>query len=307
MSAETNVKKKKKLSNKKKLRIIYLLLALAVVAAIVSATMLIIEMVTTQQAQDYYSSISDNVSRNPRPSVSYTPPESQPTSSPPDTPGTPGTPGGTVDESEWVPYVDFEELNAQFQGVTAAWLYLEGTVIDYPVMHYRNNDYFLRRLPDGTSHRNGSLYIDYRNNTDFTDRNTLIYGHNMRSGDMFGILKEYMKQEFYEQHPVLYIYTPTRDFALVLFAAYKLDSAVEVPPMQFRDDDDFLRHISNIKRRSYFRSDVEVTADDLIVSLCTCEASHVNSRLIVVGKLVDLGPFAPQESTPQGRPPATVD
>ena len=288
---------KSKMSNKKKLRIIYILLALAIVAAIVSATMLVIEMLTTRQGQEYYSSLSDDVERNPRPSVSYTPPGSSTSSSPtdpPDSTGGQGGAGGSGTDTVWVPYVDFDELNERFQGVTAAWLYLENTVIDYPVMHYRNNSHFLRRLPDGTSHRNGSLFIDYRNKNDFTDKNTLIYGHDMRSGDMFGVFRQYRNQEFYDQHSVFYLYTPERDYAIVIFTAYRLDSAVEVPQMQFRDDDDFLRYVNNIKRRSVFQSDVEVSAEDLLVSLCTCDASSTNARLIVVGKLVDLGPFVPE-------------
>jgi sortase B len=191
----------------------------------------------------------------------------------------------------WAPYVDFGDLNERFRGLTAGWLVLEGTVIDYPIMQATNNDYFLRRLPDGSGHRNGSLFLDYRNSPDFSDRNTLIYGHDMRSGDMFGILKDYRNQSFFEQHPVMYIFTPERDYALLLFAGYMLDSAVETPPLSFRDDDAFLAHIANIRSRSIFRSDVEVSADDRIVSLCTCDPSHRNARFIIVGKLVDLGPF----------------
>ena len=276
-------------SNKRKRRILYILLAICIVATIVSAVGLGIEIYTTRRAQVYYAELTSDVPKRPLP------PGGLVVMPPPTPSATAGDePDAEIEVEEgdpWEPYVDFVDLNERFQGITAAWLYMEGTVIDYPVMQAVNNDYFLGRLPDGTSHRNGSLFLDYRNNPQFLDKNILIYGHNMRSGDMFGILNNYRNQEFYEQHPVMYLFTPEKDYAVVLFAGYILDSAVEVPPIRFSDADNFLSHIANIKRRSVFRSDVEVDADDRIVSLCTCNYNFVNARMIVVGKLVDLGPY----------------
>ena len=278
--------------NKKKTRLIYILLFVSIAVAIGSAIGLGIELYTTRQGQQYYTGMTSDVERRPwRPDVAM-PPVYAPASPAPTEPGSdsqePEEP--IIDVIDWIPYVDFDELNQTFRGLTAAWMILDGTVIDYPVMQSTDNDYFLRRLPDGSSHRNGSLFIDYRNNPDFSDRNTLIYGHDMRSGDMFGVFRQYRNQDFFDQHNVFYIFTPERDFALILIAGYVLDSAVETPPLSFEDDDAFLAHIENIRRRSVFRSDVEVSAEDRIVSLCTCDASHRNNRLIIVGKLVDLGP-----------------
>jgi len=287
--------KKKKMSYKVKMRLLYSILAVAIATAAVCAVWLIVDMNTTRQGQEYYETLTEDVVKSPR-NYHYHPGDALPGDTLPGE-DTPDAPDPDVDDDpveEWVPYVDFDDLNVRFEPTTAAWLVIEGTIIDYPVMYRdgdkgNNNDYFLRRLPDGSSHRNGSIYIDGRNSPDFTDRNTVVYGHNMGSGDMFGALKNYRRQEFYEQHPIAYIYTPERDYALVLFAGYDLDSAYEVPPMTFRDSEAFLQHIENIRRRSVFRSGVEVGEDDLIVSLATCAvSSNRNARLILVGKLVVL-------------------
>ena len=285
MSKSENPKK----SYKRKRLIIYILLGICIAATIVSAVGLGIEMYTTRRAQVYYADLTSDVPKRPLPpgGLAITPPPS--TAAP--TEDEPDAEIEAEEEDPWEPYVNFDDLNERFQGITAAWLYMENSVIDYPVMQAVNNSYFLSRLPDGTNHRNGSLFMDYRNNPQFLDKNILIYGHNMRSGDMFGILNNYRNQEFYEQHPVMFLFTPEKDYALVLFAGYILDSAVEVPPIRFSDENAFLSHIANIKRRSVFRSDVEVAADDRIVSLCTCNYNFVNARMIVVGKLVDLGPY----------------
>ena len=93
--------------------------------------------------------------------------------------------------------IDFEELWALNEDVVA-WLELPGTIINYPVAQGKDNNEYLRTLLDGTHHRFGTLFIDYRNEKDFSDENTIIYGHNIKAGDMFSILKNYREQSYYD-------------------------------------------------------------------------------------------------------------
>lgn len=188
---------------------------------------------------------------------------------------------------EWIPFVDFGALAERLPGVMG-WIQMGDTTLNYPIMQWTDNDFFLYRLPDGTRNRNGSIFLDYRNSPDFTDRNTLIYGHMMRTDDMFGILKHFREQSFFEANPSMYIYTPYRDYRLYLFSAYLVDSVVEQPTKHFGTEDEFLLYIEDIKQRSFFVSDVEIGEGDRIVSLCTCAYDFPNARLIVVGKLVEL-------------------
>jgi len=192
--------------------------------------------------------------------------------------------GEDIEEELWVPYVDFEELAERFVGIKA-WIKLEGTAINYPIMQWTDNYHFLGTLPDGTSHRSGSIFLDFRNSPDFTDRNTLIYGHESRTDDMFGALKHFRNQDFADEHNIFYIHTPYRDYHLIAFAGYLVDSAREQPRINFADDEDFMIYIEDIRSRSLFSSDVEVTAEDRIVSLCTCAYDFPNARWVVVGKL----------------------
>jgi len=190
------------------------------------------------------------------------------------------------DEEEWVPYVDFEALGEEFPGIVG-WIRLEGSLIDYPLMQWTDNDYFLRHLPDGTRHRSGSIFLDFRNSQDFSDINTLLYGHETSTEDMFGALKNYRRQEFYDSNTFMQIYTPQGDYQLAIFAAYLVDSGHESPPLSFLDDEAFASHIADIRQRSFFTSGVEVDAGDRIVSLCTCAYDFANARLVVVGKLMN--------------------
>jgi len=271
---------------KRKIRLLYVLLVICIIAVIVSASGIVRELYATRQGRSYYTTLSADIETRPR-----SPGYSRPTENGSST-GTGSNDNGTndfdhgFDDYIWEPYVDFEALGSRFHGAKA-WIKLEGTLIDYPIMQWTDNYYFLGRLPDGTIHRSGSIFLDFRNNADFSDKHSLIYGHESRTEDMFGALKNYRRQAFYDENPVIHIYTPERDYELVLFAAYLVDSGVEVPPLRFNDESSFEAYINDLKRRSLFRSNVEVSPDDRIVSLCTCAYDYTNARLIIVGKLVE--------------------
>ena len=122
------------------------------------------------------------------------------------------------------PTVQFDELKQQNEDVIA-WIYGANTHINYPVVQGSDNDYYLRHLLDGTWNDNGSIFMDCSNKGDFSDQNSLIYGHNMTSGAMFSNLVKYKKQAYYDQHPYLYMLTPQQNYKLRLFAGVIVDAA----------------------------------------------------------------------------------
>ena len=185
-------------------------------------------------------------------------------------------------------FVDFNQVRQNVPGARA-WIRIDGTILDYPVMQGADNEFYLTRRPDGVPSRRGSIFIDYRNAPDFTDHNTLIHGHRMRSGAMFGMLSNYSSQSFYDRHLTVSIFTPQGDYELVLFAGYAIDQTVEGVPIRFRDVETFYSYIEHARRRSMFRSDVEVSFGDRLVTLATCEYtfSDGRGRLLIVGKLVE--------------------
>jgi len=254
--------------------VLRVILGVCIAAVAVFATLLIRELYIDWQSRSFYDNLADVVEVRPRE------PERSSVES--------ATPSHTDDDEDedWVSYVDFDALSSKFPGIVG-WIRLDDTFIDYPVMQYADNDFFLTHLPDGSPHRSGSIFLDYRNKRDFSDKSILVYGHETRAGDMFGVLKEYRSQEFFDLNPVMHLHTPEKDYLLVLFAGHVVHSLRGHPPLDFADDDEFLEYISQIKSISVFRSDVEVSADDRIVSLVTCTYDFSNARLIVAGKLVE--------------------
>lgn len=184
--------------------------------------------------------------------------------------------------------MDFAPLTAVSSDIVA-WLYAEGTVIDYPVLHTTDNEYYLTHLYTGESNRRGSLFADFRNTGLFTEKNTVIYGHNMRSGAMFHSFEEYKAQDYYDAVPAMTLYTPAGDYLIELFSGTVEDGSYEFVRFEFASDEEFLAYVDGFRARSTFRSGVAVGPADKIVSLCTCSYEQNNARYMLMGKLTPIG------------------
>ena len=203
-----------------------------------------------------------------------------------------------------VPYVSRVDLSLlrQFNEDAVAWLTSPDTVIDYPVAHGDNNDYYMYHLLNGKFSYNGTLFVDADNLGDFSDKNTVIYGHHMASGKMFASLVGYKDQKYYDEHPVMYLYTPTCDYAVEVFAGYIVhaeESQKYAFMVGYEDDEAFLDAVRQAKEASTFRCDVEVLPEDRIVTLSTCTYETYNARYVVQGKLTPLESAPEAEFTPK--------
>ena len=284
----TTMEKRTKKLNKR--RVLIILFVVSVAAIVVFSAALAIELIGQRQGQSYYADLSYDIMSNvSRRGPAIRQPAAQPAAdgnaSAGSEPGAVANEGQAAEEIPWEPIMDFGALGERLPGLSA-WILSEGTVINYPVMQWSDNAHFLSHLPDGERHKMGSVFMDYRNAPDFTDLNTLIYGHKMGSGDIFGSLEKYNDQAYYEQHPTMYLFTPERDYVIELLAGYLLDSAVETPPLRFEDAEAFEDYVADIKLRSIFESGVGAVPGDRLVCLCTCAYNFQNARLVVVGKLV---------------------
>lgn len=181
--------------------------------------------------------------------------------------------------------VDFDSLKAVSPEI-CAWLYADWISVDYPVMHTDNNEYYLDHLYNGTVNSSGSLFADCRNTGLFSDGNTVIYGHHMKNGTMFGSLAAYRDQSFYDAHPVLYLYTPQGNWRIELFSGTAEDGNREFVRFDFEDEADFEAYAASLRARSVFRSSVTPEPGDRLVSLCTCSYERDNARFQLVGRLV---------------------
>ncbi len=192
-------------------------------------------------------------------------------------------PGEPEDTTNW-PVVDFEALQA-INPEIVAWIYIEGTDIHYPVVHGSDNSRYLTRLFDGSPNGAGSIFMDYRNSGDLTDRNTVFYGHNMQNGSMFAQITNYREQDFYDRHPTALILTPEGNYKLEFFAGYVTHVTTQAWKLEFGSDEEFAAWLEEAKEVSSFQSPVTPTELDRIVTLSTCTYEYNDARYVLLGVL----------------------
>ncbi len=185
------------------------------------------------------------------------------------------------DEAAGVDFAALRQINPE----VVAWLAAQGSALDYPVVQGADNDYYLTHLFTGEQNKLGCLFADYRGSSDFSDKNTVIYGHNMKDGSMFASLTNYREQGYYDSYPSMRLYTPKGGYTLELFAGVVADGADDFVRLGFNDDADFLAYIDALKAKSTFKSDVLVQGQDRIVTLFTCSYDFSNARYALFGKL----------------------
>lgn len=182
--------------------------------------------------------------------------------------------------------VDFAVLQAQNPDIVG-WIYSEGTVINYPILQGVDNDQYLRRLYDGTKSTLGSIFLDFRNLSDFSDLNSLVYGHNIRSGQMFASLSAYREQEYYEEHPVMWLLTPDQSYRIDLIAGMVVPSDSEVYEI-YSYPEDLQAGLEYVLANSTFDAgDVDAAAVERIVTLSTCSYDYNDARYVVIGSLIE--------------------
>ena len=192
--------------------------------------------------------------------------------------------------------IDWAALKAENQDVYA-WLYVPGTLVDYPVLQHPDEmDYYLDRNMDLSEGFPGCLYTDYINSKDFTDTNTVIYGHNMYDNLMFTTLHWFEGREFFEEHPYFYIYTPNGNFAYEIFAAYVGSNLHQLLSYSYASDTAIQMYFDEIWTYrdvgNHFRYDVELTPKNRIVTLSTCVDQDHGHRYLVQGVLLDETPIS---------------
>ena len=196
----------------------------------------------------------------------------------------------TEEQSEVIP-VKFEELQAVNPDVYA-WITVPGTDIDYPILqHASDNSYYLMHNIDGSYGYPGCIYTENLNSKDFTDNNTVIYGHNMKNGSMFAQLHKFEDPDFFNENREVLIYLPDEVLHYTIFAAHIYDDRHLLYSFDFTDPEVYQKYLDSIfstrDMSANIDKDITVTTDDQIITLVTCIGSQPNNRLLVQAVLTD--------------------
>lgn len=185
--------------------------------------------------------------------------------------------------------VDFDALLAENPD-TVAWIRLqEPAVISYPVVKGRDNEEYLTKTFSANDNKLGAIFLDVRSNPSFTDRNSFIYGHNLKvGGEMFSQLNAYADEAFCKQHPYFYIYTPDGTTKVYkVFSAGVVNAAADNYNITYRTEEDFLNYLQLCRDSSNYQVEVDLNESSRIVSLSTCTNVNEDERFLLQGVLVN--------------------
>lgn len=189
---------------------------------------------------------------------------------------------GEEGDSPVAPEVDWESLKGINPDIIA-WLQIEGTEISYPVVKGTDNEYYLHRTFERNYNFAGSIFVEYTNSSDFQDCNTIVYGHNMKNGSMFGLLRKYFQSQDSLPGRYVWICTPEKNYRYEIFSSHVVDAAGEVYTLFSAPDEQFQQYLDNMKAQSLVDFGVDVTKEDKIITLSTCTGNDA-TRFVVQAK-----------------------
>ena len=177
---------------------------------------------------------------------------------------------------------DIDKLCADYpDGV--GYISAANTKIQPAIQYGKGNEYYLSHDLYGNSNSNGSIFIEQVNSSSFSDNNTIIYGHNMKTGMMFAGLRNYHTDKgYYAAHPYMYIYTPTQNYKLQLFAGFVCEHDDEVYNTSLTQS-----QLEAMAAKSDFKSSYGIPTGKT-VTLSTCSYEFSDARYVVVGELVPI-------------------
>jgi len=188
--------------------------------------------------------------------------------------------------------VDFEALWA-INPDLCAYIIIPNTKVEYPIAYeaIQNDNFYLTHNIYRDYEFAGCIFMQDLNRMDFSDPNTILYGHNMRNGTMFGDLRLFREPDFFDDNAYIYIYTPGHKLTYHIFAAYDYDNRNIMLAFDFTDKAVFQEYldyaVNPTKASGVLTRPLEVTADDKIVTLSTCFHDIKTKRFLVQGVLIN--------------------
>lgn len=181
--------------------------------------------------------------------------------------------------------VNFTEL-LEKNSDTVAWINVDGTYINYPVVQAGDNDYYLTHSFHKEEKNSGWVFVDYRNSSDMSNQNTIFYGHNLLNDTAFGSLDFLFEGNWVStsNHKIV-ILTSNRQYVYEVFSIYYTDPNTYYLQTDFGNEEDYLEFLYSVKEKSIFPFDVTLTSQDRIITLSTCTVDNKN-RKVVHAKLV---------------------
>lgn len=185
--------------------------------------------------------------------------------------------------------VDLKKLKEK-NNDTIGWLNVNNTNINYPFVQTNNNDYYLTHSFNKTVNKAGWIFLDYRNQSDFSNKNNIIYGHSRLNKTMFGSLHNVLSSKWYnnKDNHIIRLSTEKENTMWQIFSVYKIKAESYYITTNFASDNEYQDFLNTITSRSKHKFKVEVSTEDKILTLSTCYTD--DERTVVHAKLIKRSP-----------------
>lgn len=185
-----------------------------------------------------------------------------------------------IDEPKSKNKVDWEKAKKEYPTIQA-WIEIPGTKIDYPILQGEDNSYYLNRDYKGDWDFLGSIFMDYRQDPDFSKNlNTFIYGHTVDTrweSPKFGELANYYDEKFFNEHRTVYIYTPNKVYEGTVFGVHSDSADTRSREMEFLNQTDFLSYAKFMKDNSSVKNDFDVSNIKNMITLWACTEAEITN------------------------------
>ena len=186
--------------------------------------------------------------------------------------------------------LDWSNLVSQNDDIYS-WIYIPNTKVNYPVLqHETEHDFYLDHNLDKSEGRPGCIYTQRYNTTTYMDRNTVLYGHNMKNGSMFKTLHSFEDKTFFDENRYIYIYTPSSVLVYEIIAACEYSNEHVLYKYDFNTEEAVGEFIEDLAKgnasKNHVLDTLSFNPDTKIVTLSTCIAGRATERFLVVGQLL---------------------
>lgn len=186
-------------------------------------------------------------------------------------------------EEENEKILDLSYINEDYCG----WITIKNTNIDYPILQGTDNEYYLYKDINNKYLASGSIFLDYRN-SNYSNKNTIIYGHNMKNSTMFSQLEYFKEEDFFDENKYIEIISPKGEtLKYEVFSIYTTDVNDNYLQTSFESEEEYKEFLDEICDKSLFSSNTKVSVEDKIITLSTCSYEYEDARTVIYGKLIE--------------------
>lgn len=180
-------------------------------------------------------------------------------------------------------FYELLELNEQIVG----WLTIPNTSVNYPIVQGTDNEFYLSHNIKMETSAAGSIFMDYRNSMSLQNHHTILYGHRMKDGTMFGSLTNFLDEEFFEENAFFQYETLTESYELEVFSVYVTTTDFDYIKTNFVSDEEYRQFLQQIKQKSLYQPMIDISEKDRIFTLSTCDYTFdkEDGRLVIHAKV----------------------